>query len=101
MADTDQQAPAQEAPAQSGPQITVADLVLTAQILQTGAARGLFKAEEFKTVGDFYERLVAFLESSGAITRTQAPAPDTAAPEATEASAETKENTSVKTRRKA
>lgn len=97
MADTDQQAPAQEAPAQQGPQITVADLVLTAQILQTGAARGLFKAEEFKTVGDFYERLVAFLESAGAITR-QAPAPAEApAPEAEE----TKENTSVKTRRKA
>ena len=98
MADTDQQAPAQEAPAQQGPQITVADLVLTAQILQSGAARGLFKPEEFKTVGDFYERLVAFLESAGAISR-QAPAPAEEAP-APEAE-EPKENTSVKTRRKA
>jgi hypothetical protein len=97
MAEQDQQAPAQEAQAPQGPQITVSDLVLTAQILQTGAARGLFKAEEFKTVGDFYERLVAFLESSGAITRTPAPQAEAPAPQAET----TEENTSVKTRRKA
>jgi hypothetical protein len=85
--------PQQEAPAQ-GPNLTIADLVLTAQIIQAGAAKGIYRAEELKTVGDFYDRLVAFLESSGAITRGQpAPAPEAAKP--------TQEKPNAKTHRKA
>lgn len=83
----------QEAP--QGPNLTIGDLVLTAQIIQAAAAKGVFKAEEMKLVGDYYDRLVVFLESSGAITRQapeQAPAP---APETP------KEKTNAKTRRKA
>jgi len=81
----------QEAP--QGPNLTIGDLVLTAQIIQAAAAKGVFKAEEMKLVGDYYDRLVVFLESSGAITRQapeQAPAPETP-----------KEKTNAKTRRKA
>jgi hypothetical protein len=48
-----------------------------------------------KTVGDFYDRLVTFLESSGAITR-QAPAQQAPAEEETP-----KEKTNAKARRKA
>lgn len=69
------------------PNITIGDLVLTAQIIQVGASRGLFKAEELKNVGDFYNRLVGFLEASGAISR---PATQTATE--TEPT-DTKENT--------
>ena len=89
--ETTQQAPAQ------GPNLTIADLVLTAQIIQAGAGRGIFKAEELKTVGDFYERLVSFLESSGAITRAQS-----VQPQAPETPAEQpQEKANAKTRRKA
>jgi hypothetical protein len=97
MADTDQQA---QAPAPA-PQLTIADLLLTAQIITASANRGLFKPEEFKTVGDFYERLLAFLEGSGAITRTAA-AGETAAPASTEEPTQApQEKTNAKTRRKA
>jgi hypothetical protein len=90
--ETPQEAPT---PAQ-GPNLTIADLVLTAQIIQAGAAKGIYRAEELKTVGDFYDRLVAFLEASGAITRgqpAQPPAPETAE--------QTQEKPNAKTRRKA
>jgi hypothetical protein len=84
----------QETP--QGPNLTIADLVLTAQIIQAAAAKAVFRPEEMKVVGDYYERLVAFLESSGAITR-QAPEQATAPAEA-----ETpKEKANAKTRRKA
>jgi hypothetical protein len=74
-----QQAP-DEAPAQQPPGLTIADLVMTAQIVQRGANAGIFKAEELKSIGDFYERLIKFLESSGAIARPQPPAEETAPP---------------------
>jgi hypothetical protein len=51
---------------------------MTAQIVQRGANAGIFKAEELKSIGDFYERLIKFLESSGAIARSQQPAEETA-----------------------
>lgn len=66
-----------EAPVEQAPQLTISDLVLAAQIVQAAATKGVFRAEELKTVGDFYDRLVKFLESSGAIARPQAPAEST------------------------
>lgn len=81
-----------------GPNLTIGDLVLTAQIIQAAAAKGVFKAEELKPVGDFYDRLVTFLESSGAIQRQQpAPAPQAEAP----APAKPKEKANAKARGKA
>lgn len=84
-----------------GPNLTIADLVLTAQIIQAGAAKGIYRAEELKTVGDFYERLVAFLEASGAITRPEAAQPQAPAPAAEQAAPQTQEKPNAKTRRKA
>ena len=64
MSETNDQIPAQ------GPAgLTIGDLVITAQVIQRAAGAGIFKAEEFKTIGDFYDRLIKFLESSGAISR--------------------------------
>jgi hypothetical protein len=63
--------PTQPTPEAQAPGLTIGDLVLSAQVLQRASSAGLFKAEELKTVGDYYERLVKFLESAGAITRTQ------------------------------
>jgi hypothetical protein len=81
----------------TGPNLTIADLILTAQIIQAAAPKGLFKAEELKVVGDFYERLIGFLESSGAIQRPNSPA----ATEAVQESTQTQEKANAKTRRKA
>jgi hypothetical protein len=75
---TDTQTAPAEAPATQAPGLTIADLVMTAQIVQRGANAGLFKAEELKGIGDFYERLIKFLETSGAIVRAQPTAEETA-----------------------
>lgn len=97
-------------PDQNTPQessgLTLQDLILVAQIIQLSSAKGIFRAEDLQPVGSLYTRLMAFLESAGAITRTTAPesapapaeqpAPADAAPaEATTA----KEKKNVKARR--
>jgi hypothetical protein len=79
----------------AGPNLTIADLILTAQIIQAAAPKGLFKAEELKVVGDFYERLVGFLESTGAIQRPSVPA------EVVQEATPTQEKSNAKARRKA
>ncbi len=79
----------------AGPNLTIADLVLTAQIIQAAAPKGLFKAEELKVVGDFYERLVGFLESTGAIQRPGVQA------ETVQEATPTQEKPNAKARRKA
>lgn len=79
----------------AGPNLTIADLVLTAQIIQAAAPKGLFKAEELKVVGDFYERLVGFLESTGAIQKPGVPT------EVVQEATPTQEKSNAKARRKA
>jgi hypothetical protein len=64
---------------QSAPNLTIADLIMVAQIFQRGASAGIFRAEELKSVGDFYDRLIKFLESAGAITRPQTAEPTVSA----------------------
>ena len=67
-----------QTPPQAPAGLTIGDLVLTAQIIQRGASAGIFKADELKAIGDFYDRLIKFLEGSGAISRQPAPAPEAA-----------------------
>lgn len=53
---------------QSAPvQLQLADLLLAAQVIQLASSRGAIKPEEFTQVGALYERLVAFLQASGAL----------------------------------
>ena len=66
---TAEQAPTLPPPTQG---LTLQDLVLVAQIIQLTSQRGAFKAEELASVGGLYNKLVAFLQSTGALT----PAPD-------------------------
>jgi hypothetical protein len=87
----------EEQQAPQGPNLTINDLVLTAQIIQAAAGKGVFRAEELKAVGDYYERLVSFLEASGAISRPQA---QESAP-AVETAPQPQEKTNAKARRKA
>lgn len=53
----------------ASPSIGLQDLVLCAQIIQISSQRGTFRAEELANVGSLYNRLVTFLEASGAVTR--------------------------------
>ena len=53
---------------QATPSLTLQDLILVAQIIQLTSQRGAFKAEELQNVGTLYNKLVAFLQASGALT---------------------------------
>ena len=59
--------------AQSNPQpnagLSLQDLVGLAQIVQVTSQRGAFRAEELADVGALYNKLLAFLESAGAIAK--------------------------------
>jgi hypothetical protein len=71
MSDELQQAPT--APAEQPVQLQIADLLLSAQVIQLAAQRGAIKPEEFTQVGQLYDRLVKFLQQNGAI-QPQSPA---------------------------
>lgn len=58
-------------PTQSEVNLQLTDLVAALEIFQLASNRGAFKPEEFTTVGGVYERLYAFLESTGAVQRPQ------------------------------
>lgn len=48
-------------------QLQLSDLLLAAQVIQLASSRGAIKAEEMTQVGGLYERIVTFLQSSGAL----------------------------------
>ena len=62
--------------ASQAPTLTIQDLILVAQIIQLTSQRGAYKADELANVGTLYNKLIAFLDSVGAITK-----PETAAQE--------------------
>jgi|FreactcultuFSWF8_1027224.scaffolds.fasta_scaffold04482_2 hypothetical protein len=60
--------------ASTGPSLQLSDLVLALQTIQACSQRGAVRAEEMTTVGGLYDRLLAFLEAQGAVTRSAPPA---------------------------
>ena len=62
---------------QTVPSLTLQDLVLVAQIIQLTSQRGAFKAEELADVGGLYNKLVVFLQSTGALNPAPAPTEET------------------------
>lgn len=52
------------------PQLNLNDLIFVLQAFQMAANRGAFKPEEFTAVGGCYERIFAFLESQGAVKKS-------------------------------
>jgi len=48
-------------------QLQINDILLAAQTIQVASTRGAFRVEEFTQVGGLYDRLIAFLQASGAI----------------------------------
>ena len=63
------QAPAQQTNPNTG--LALQDLVTVAQIIQLGSQRGAWRAEELTAIGSLYTKLIAFLESVGAITKPE------------------------------
>lgn len=59
---------------QAAPNLSLQDLLLVAQIIQVATQRGTFKAEELSNIGGLYDRLIAFLNATGAIKPAEAPA---------------------------
>jgi hypothetical protein len=56
---------------QLAPQFQLTDLLLAVQVIQLAAQRGAIKAEEMTQVGGLFERILAFLKDSGALTSTE------------------------------
>ena len=72
------EAPVQaEADQQAAPSLTLQDLVLVAQIIQLTSTRGVFRAEEMEQVGGLYNKLIAFLQSTGALAPAATPTEET------------------------
>lgn len=69
-----EQSAEQQTTEQSSAGLTLQDLISVAQIIQVTSQRGAYRAEELQSVGTLYNKLIAFLESVGAINRPQAEA---------------------------
>lgn len=69
--DQNQQSPEQ-------PSLALTDLVLLLNLIRVTSERGAIKADELSAVGAVYDKLLKFLEASGAINKQSAadPAPD-------------------------
>jgi hypothetical protein len=48
--------------------LAVGDLKMMVRVIQVGANRGAYNAEELETVGALYKRIVQFLADAGEIT---------------------------------
>jgi hypothetical protein len=67
----------QDAAAEGAPGLTINDLTLALQVIQISTQRGTFKPEELSTVGALYDRIIKFLDSTGALKKAD-PAPEAA-----------------------
>ena len=63
--DLQQSQPEVQQPA--GPQLTLQDLGLALQTIQVTAQRGAIRADEMSAVGALHDKLLAFLQASGAL----------------------------------
>lgn len=68
---SDTQVPETEA-TENGATLSVGDLTQVLQVFQVVSQRGAFRADELSSVGALYDRLVAFLKSTGALKEPEA-----------------------------
>ena len=54
-------------PAQDKPGLNIQDLVNVLRVINTCTQRGAFRAEELSGVGGLYDRLNAFVQSTGVL----------------------------------
>lgn len=66
---------------QAAPNLSLQDLLLVAQVIQVSTQRGTFRAEELSNIGGLYDRLIAFLNATGALKPAEQ---SEAAPDATQ-----------------
>ena len=66
------EAEAEQAEAPATPNLEINDLVLVANVIQAVAQRGAIRANEMATVGNLYNKLMAFLTANGAVAAPQA-----------------------------
>ena len=64
-------------------QLQISDILTAAQVIQLASTRGAFRAEEFSQIGVCYDRMIAFLQASGALQQAT-PAEGTPADASTE-----------------
>ena len=57
--------------------LTIADLQMIVNIIDTATQRGAFRANELKVVGSVYEKTTAFLESVSEAEKEAAPKAET------------------------
>jgi hypothetical protein len=69
--------PVAEQSVEQTPGLTLQDLVFVAQIIQLTSQRGAYKAEEMAQVGGLYNKLIAFLQTTGALAPAAAPTEET------------------------
>jgi len=69
---------AEETTQENAPALSLQDLVLMMNLIRATSERGAIRAEEMTEVGTVYNKLVAFLQHSGAIKPAQAPAENSA-----------------------
>ena len=65
---------AEETTQENAPGLSLQDLVLMMNLIRATSERGAIRAEEMTEVGNVYNKLVAFLQYSGAIKPAEAPA---------------------------
>lgn len=53
----------------NAPSLGVQDLVTVAKIIQLATSRGAWEASELTPIGQLYDKLMAFLEAAGAVSR--------------------------------
>jgi hypothetical protein len=66
--------------APEAPSLSLSDLVLLLNLVRVTAERGAIKAEEMAAVGTVHDKLLNFLQASGAISTQQPQAPEDSAP---------------------
>jgi hypothetical protein len=63
------------------PSLALTDLVLLLNLIRVTSERGAIKAEELSAVGLVYDKLLKFLEASGAINKQATAEPQSDTPE--------------------
>jgi hypothetical protein len=63
------------------PSLALTDLVLLLNLIRVTSERGAIKAEELSAVGLVYDKLLKFLEASGAINKQATAEPQLDTPE--------------------
>jgi len=56
------------------PSLALSDLVLLLNLIRASSERGAIRAEEMAEVGTVYQKLIKFLEASGALKAANPPA---------------------------